>query len=359
MLPLELYTCLWLNLNLRGKTIEAMVMELAIELGTSNTAIFLNNTGLVLFEPTVVAFSRSAKRNKIKAFGKDALRLLSTNPDDTVLISPIDGGLLLDVDACVLMLKDYIKRLIPKTAILNPKFRSVLNVPIGLSDKERAAFESVCYRAGINDVILIDSILSSAVGMDLPIASDGCFCVINIGAGRTDIAVVSNNCVIEGCSLNIGGNLLDMAIMEYFGTTLGVNVTRTAAIKLKHDIGSLYPNDGLETQVLGLNASNSQPVNIVLKSLDIYGVIKPYFDKILDGIKSVLSNCTQQVVQDIQYKGIYLCGGSSQIPGIDVMYQDLLGVSVWSVDNAIYTSIMGAGKLLYFKDLLADVIKKS
>ena len=334
-------------------------MELAIELGTSNTAIFLEGTGLVLYEPSVVALSQNAKKEKIRAFGLQAIKMMSEDQDSTVLVSPVDSGLLLDLDTCTYMLKEHLKRLISKKAIFNPKFRTILNVPLGLSDKERTSFESVCFRSGISDLILVDSILSSAVGMDLPVSSGGYFCVVNIGGGRTDIAVISNCRVVEGCSINMGGNLMDVAIADCIAETFGVSISRPVAIKTKQSIASLYSNDTLEAQVTGSSVVDKKTSSIVVQSADIYSTILPYYEKISDGIKSVLGNCPAQVVQDIQTKGIYLCGGSSQVPGLDLLYKDLLSANVWLVENPIYTAIVGAGKLLHYKELLLDIMQKS
>jgi len=333
-------------------------LEIAIELGTSNTAIFLDGTGLVLFEPSVAAVTKTQRRDKTKHFGMNAIQNYSENPDKTLIISPIDNGLLLDSDMCSSMLKEFLKRLISKKAIFNPKFNAILNVPLGLNDKERAMFESVCYRAGVSDVVLIESILSSAVGMDLPISSEGSFCVVNMGGGKVDIAVISECRIVEGCSLNLGGNLLDIAITEYVEYTHGVAINRPMSLIAKHNIASLYPNDTMETQVSGFDLKNNKPTEVVLKSMDIYNVILPYFEKIVDGIKSVLNNCPAGLVSDIQNNGIYICGGNSVIPGLDLLFKSMLNANVWLVENPMYTAISGAGKLLYYDELYGMIVKR-
>ncbi|MCL1944903.1 MAG: rod shape-determining protein [Firmicutes bacterium] len=332
------------------------IMEIALELGSCNTMIWTSNSGLMVQEPSLVALS-NLRQDKPKAFGQVAMDLFKKDSTNFSVVSPIDCGIILDTNLTTQMLREYLKKVISKKAIFIPKFKAILNVPLGLSVKQRVAFETVCYDAGIDDVIMVDSIVSSAVGMELLVDDGGYYCVSNIGGGRTDIAVILNGKVIEGCTLNIGGNLLDSVIANFVREVHGVIIDRDEAIKVKQEIASLYDNDIQSTQVSGVEILQKTPIVVEIRALDIYNVIRPYYEKILDGIRSVLSNCPPQVVQIVQSKGIYLCGGASQIPALDLLYRQLLGINVYQCQNARLASIMGAGRLIEYKDRFVEVVK--
>jgi rod shape-determining protein MreB len=313
--------------------------------------------GVVLYEPSIVAFSNDVKQKKIKAVGLQAIQMVGKSPVDTAVVNPISEGLIIDEDACVRMLKVFLKKLTPKELIFNPKFKAILCVPMGLSSIERRCFESVCLKAGISEISLIESALASAIGLDLPVTNANCNLVVNCGGGKTDIAVVSMCKIVEGCSLNIGGNMLDLAIIDFILGKYNVRVGKQSAKKIKHDIVSLYQNDSSQTQILGADIKERTPVEATVNAEDLLDCIMPYFDKIVEGIKIVLSKCNPEVVADIKLVGLNLCGGLSQLPGIDEMLKKNLGLNINQVDNPSFVSISGAGKLIADKKLLKDIIE--
>jgi rod shape-determining protein MreB len=272
------------------------------------------------------------------------------------MISPVIGGLIVDADSCCQMLREFCKRLVPKTAIFNPKLKTILNVPIGLTNSERSIFENVCLKAGLSEIVLVESILSSAIGMDLPVHTAGGCLVVNCGGGKTDVGVISMGAIVEGCSINIGGNTLDEAIIDYISGKYNIRIGHPTARRIKHDIASLYLNDNSETSILGADIVEKTPIEAVIKSSDVLQSIQPYFEKIIEAIKSVLSNCAPEVVADVKHKGLYLCGGTSMIPGFDNLLKDTLGLNIFLTENPAYTSIIGAGKLLNHRELLMDIL---
>ena len=330
-------------------------MELAVEIGTGYTSIYVTGNGVVLREPTVIAFIGDPKNKKVHAVGAEAERMFGKTPDHTSLVYPVVDGVIADPDACGLLLKEFVKKILPENYLFFPKIKAILGIPTGLTLDERAMYEDVCNAAGINDVTMIDDIILSGVGLDLPIETAGGRVVVNIGAGVTEIAAMSLAGVVAGCGVTIGGNMMDKAIVDYVSGRYSLKIGMLTARKLKDEIGSLYENDMSHMYVTGSDVMTKNTAGEYLTAEDICFVVKPYYLRIAEAVESIINMCPPEVVGEIHRMGIHVVGGGSRILGIDKLFSERLGVDVYTAEEPELRAIHGAGKLLNDKELLKKI----
>ena len=331
-----------------------MTYSIAIKLGSCNTSIFKQGEGIVLFEPSLVAYSGSGKDRDIKAVGVRAKRTQGRTDDQTFVMSPIFEGKITDTELACVMLKSFLNKVI-KRGIIKPKIKAVVCVPLGLTLSDRKAFEKVCYSVGIQDVVLVPSIICGAIGYNFPVSEPNGVCLVNIGGGSTDVAVVSLNSIIEGVNIGVGGQVLDKAIEKHIASKFGVQVGLGIAEVVKEEVGSLYRNDSSNAEVTGLDIETKMARSVIVESQDLYEVLEGYYSKIAEAIKSILNECPPNIVQDIDKKGIYLMGGASLITGAEQYFRKELGLNVKVEDYTTAIDVLGAGKLLSDAKLLKEL----
>lgn len=227
------------------------VMEIAVEIGTGYTSIYVPGNGIVLREPTMIAFIGDPKNKRVHAVGAQAEKMRGKTPERTNIVEPVVDGVIADAEACGVLLKEFVKKILPQNYIFFPRIKAIVGIPTGLSLEERAVYEDVCAAAGIGEVTMIDNIILSGIGLDIPIDAAGGGVVVNIGAGTTEIAAMSLAGVVSGCGVTIGGNMMDKAIMDFIAGKYDLKIGITTARKLKNEIGSLYENDTSEMFVSG------------------------------------------------------------------------------------------------------------
>lgn len=331
-------------------------LNVAIEIGTSYVTVYASGAGVVLREPTVIAFVGEGEDRKVLAVGEKAVRMQGKAPERTTVVNPVSEGYIVDEDACALLLTELIKKIIPDECVFFPRIKAVLTVPTGLTVDERKTYEDVLMKAGVKEVNTVSGVLSSALGFDLPITSPGGFLVANAGGGMTEIAVISMGGIISGCSVNVGGAMMDRAIVDYLVGKYGFKVGINTARKIKEEIGSLYPNDVSSMEVKGLSVNTLTPTTKSVYATDVYDALLPYYARISDAIEGILNLCPPELAATVQEKGLHLCGGASKIPGLTRVVKEVLGVPVTVSSEPDYTSITGAGKLLENKDLFKFIL---
>lgn len=332
------------------------VMEIAVEIGTGYTSIYVPGNGIVLREPTVIAFIGDPKNRRVHAVGAQAEKMLGKTPERTAIVEPVSDGVITDVDACGLLLKEFVKKILPPNFIFFPKIKAILGIPTGLNFEERTQYEDVCAMAGISEVTMIDNIILSGIGLDLPIYSAGCGVVVNIGAGTTEIAALSLAGVVSGCGITIGGKMMDKALADFIAGKYDLKVGMSTARKVKNEIGSLYENDTSELLISGRNVKTKNTGSAYVTAADVCEVIKPYYLRIADAVESIINTCPPEIVGEINNKGIYVVGGGSRILGLEQVFSQRLNISVYTVDEPAYSVILGAGKLLGDKELLSQIM---
>lgn len=331
---------------------------IALKLGSSYTSIYKMGEGIVLFEPTMVAYTGVGKSRNIKAVGNKAKKILGRTTGQTYVNSPIFEGRVADTDLCVSMLKTFLAKIFPKR-IIKPRIKAVVCVPMGLTLSEKKAYEKVCFLSGIQDVVLVPSILCAGLGYNLPITEPSGMMLVNIGGGSTDIAVTSLGGIVDGINLGIGGEMMDTAVEKYILDKYNLIIGKPTAEKIKIEVGSLYCNDMSNTEVMGLDKESKLSRVEVVESKDVYDAIQCYYNKIAEAIQIVLNNCPPNLVEDVTNEGIYMLGGASLITGADQYFRKKLNVNVIVEDPTSAIDVIGAGKLLSdprlyneFKDLI-------
>lgn len=328
-----------------------MTHSIAIKLGSSHTSIFKQGEGIVLFEPSLVAYTGTGKSRQVIAVGNKAKKMQGRTDDATIVESPIFEGRIADAELAVTMLRSYLAKVI-KFGIIRPIVKAVLCVPIGLSLVERKAFEKVCYMAGIQDVTIVPACICGALGYNLPVTEPRGVCLVNIGGGSTDIAVVSMNSIVAGVNIGIGGEVMDLAIEKKLEEKYKLIIGKGVAASIKNEIGSLYKNDMSNTEVCGIDAETKLAKTIVVEASDIFEAIEKYYEKIVDAIKSVLNNCPPNLVEDVDHEGVFLFGGASLITGAEQFFRKRLEMNVKVEDYTTAIDVIGAGKLLSDQALL-------
>ena len=333
------------------------VMEIAVEIGTSNTSIFVSGNGIVLREPTMVAFLDNGRQKKLLAVGNEAYAMLGKTPEKTQLLTPVTDGVISNPEACLALLRAFFKKVLPDTYFL-PRIKFLVGIPTGLTLAERRMYEDVMLNAcpHVKEVVLVENIILSAVGLDLPIASASGGLVANVGGGTTEVAAMSFSGIISGCGLNIGGNVMDRAILDGIAGKHNLNLGLATARKLKHEIGSLYENDMSAQPANGIDVRTKSIGSALISSADLYEVLQPYYLRIGDAIESIINMCPPDVAGEFNRKGIYAVGGASRITGLDRFLTGRLGIDVYVPESPEYAAILGAGKLVSDRPLLEAIL---
>ncbi len=328
-----------------------MQYTIAIKLGSSNTSILKQGEGLVLFEPSLVAFSGGEKDRTIRAVGARAKRMLGRTDERTKVCSPINKGKIADPKLCEVMLKYFLEKVLGK-GLVKPKIKAVCCVPLSYGIQDRKVLEDVCYNVGIFDVKIVPSIMCGALGYNFDVNEPKGICVVNIGGGSTDIAVCSMNSIIAGVNVGVGGLAIDEAIEKLILDKFKLHIGYGVAEKLKEDVASLYKNDSSSAEISGIDIESKMAKDQVVYSSDLYSAIEPFYASVVEAVKTVLNNCPPNIVQDVVSGGICLMGGASFVTGVEQYFKKQLGIFVRLEDYTTAIDCLGAGKLLNDNNLL-------
>ena len=332
-----------------------MTEELAISLGTSNTSIFMPGNGIVLSEPTVIAYSGDPADRRIKAVGKDAAEMEGRTSDRITVIRPLEDGLIANADACRDMLGAFLLKII-RPGIFGPRIRALVGIPVGLSMEERRIYDDVFAKVGCNRVIMIENALLAAIGAGMPVHTHKSGLIVDIGGGMTEIAVVSLGAIISGCSINVGGDMMDKALRDFIMGKYNLDVGAETIKRIKSRVGSLYSNDKTGILVSGTDISARSPANFRVKATDVMEALMPYYLRIADAVDSILQVLPPETSADIGSDGIHVTGGGSKILGLDKLFFGKLNLPVIVHDDAEYATVLGGGKLLENSVLLGEVL---
>jgi rod shape-determining protein MreB len=332
-------------------------INLALELGSSNTSIYMEGLGIVLREASQIAFLEKVSEKSIIEAGSKVKKMLGKTSDKTIIVSPVQEGVVVDKTAAAAMLKEFLKRVIKSRFLM--RIRAIVCVPCGLTKEQRLDYETVCLKAGISEVILVESVLAAGLGIGLSLESSKGMALIDIGGGITDIAVMSNCSIISGCSVFAGGNVMDAAIADYIQKKYGLIIGQTTAERLKIEIGSLYSNDLAEVKVSGMDQRTQNPSYAIVTAKDIKEAIEPIYLKIASSAEAIINVCPPEIAADIYKNGIFLTGGAANILGIEQFLGSRLKISVKVVTDASYATILGAGKLLGDEQLLQNIFEQN
>ena len=318
--------------------------DLGVDLGTANVLIYSEGKGVVVREPSVVAMDKNTGR--IMQVGAAARNMLGRTPGNVVAMRPLKGGVISDHEMTVKMLQELFRSAI-KSSLFTPKPRVIVCVPSGVTEVEERSVINAAVEAGARRVYLIEEPLAAALGAGLVLNSPAGHMVVDIGAGTTDIAVLSMNGVAASSSLKIAGNAFDEAIARYVRRRHGVIIGQTTAEDIKIQIGSVYPRNEDPTMVVkGRDSKNGVPRELMLTASEICEVLNRMGRQIADEVISVLEDTSPELVGDIAQAGITLTGGGSQIYGMDLLLTERTGVRCTLADEAPSCVVYGCGKSL-------------
>lgn len=331
-------------------------MEIALDLGTSFTSIFVLGNGIVLHEPSVIAYFDDGGKKRMRAVGSEAYYMMGRAPEKTKIVCPIIDGTIKDAEACADMLTEFIGKILPESYVFKPKIRCIVGVPMGVTVADREMYEGVLMRAGIDEITMVSSVLLAAIGTDMPVSSNFGGIITTIGGGATEIAILSLCGIVTGYSINIGGDMIDRALMDRVSGKYKINIGRTVVRSVKEKVCSLIRNDCATTTVSGIDVETKNIRSQAVAAHELYTVVYDYYKNISDAVESVINAGTPTVAAEIQRKGISVVGGGAKIPGLQQMLSKLLRLKVYIPGDAEYATVLGGGKLLSDDDLLYDII---
>jgi rod shape-determining protein MreB len=329
--------------------------DLAIDLGTANTCVYVKGHGLVLREPSVVAVKRDNRGNKVVlAVGHDAKRMLGRVPGNIEAIRPMKDGVIADFEVTEAMLRHFISKAHKSNHFVHP--RVMICVPTGVTQVEKRAVKDSAQSAGAREVYLIEEPMAAAIGANLPITEPISNMVVDIGGGTTEVAVISLAGIVYSRSVRVGGDKMDEAIMTHVKRKYNLLIGETSAEDIKIQIGSAYPLDPEETlEIKGRDLLDGIPKNITITSEEIRKSIAEQVDSIVQAVRIALEQTPPELAADIVDRGIVLTGGGALLKGLDQLLRDQTNLPITVVDDPLSTVVMGTGKALDNINILKNV----
>jgi len=329
--------------------------DLAVDLGTANTLVYVRGKGIVLREPSVVAVHRDARGiKKVLAVGAEAKLMLGKTPGNIEAIRPMKGGVIADFDITEAMLRHFIQSVHNRRTLIRP--RIIVSIPSGVTQVERRAVKETAESAGAREVYLIEEPMASAIGAGLPIKEPVSSMVVDIGGGTTEVAVISLSGIVYAKSVRIAGDKMDEAIVQYLKRKYSLLIGERTAEMIKTTIGCAYPDEELKTvEVKGRDLISGIPKIIEINSEEAREAIAEPVSIIVDTIRDALEQMPPELAGDIVDRGIMLTGGGALLRNLDVLLREETGLHVGVADDPLSTVASGSGIALDELELLRGV----
>src|SRR5512135_3747203 len=332
--------------------------DLAIDLGTANTLIYVRGKGIVLDEPSVVAIRQEGGPNAkktIQAVGKEAKQMLGKTPGNITAIRPMKDGVIADFTVTEQMLKYFIKK-VHDTRMLRPSPRIIICVPCGSTQVERRAIRESAIGAGARQVYLIEEPMAAAIGAGLPVAEATGSMVVDIGGGTTEVGVISLGGVVYANSVRVGGDRMDEAIINYIRRNYGMLIGEATAEQIKKKMGSAFPGaEVMEMEVKGRSLAEGVPRSFNVSSNEILEALTEPLNAIVSAVKQALEQTPPELGADIAEKGMVLTGGGALLRDLDRLLMEETGLPVIVADDPLTCVVRGSGRALEEMDKLATV----
>lgn len=330
--------------------------QIAIDIGTSNTLIFVKGQGIVLQEPTVVAIN--INNNKILAVGYEAQKMIGKTPMNINVIKPLKFGSIDQFDIAKAMLEKFIEKVGEGKRILRTFSRAkvLVGVPSGVTQVERKGIEEVIREAGAKQVKVVKSVVAAAIGSGASINKPKITFIVDIGGGTTDIAAITLGGILVENSVKVGGNNFDLAITQYIKKQYNINIGDITAENIKIKVGDALGVEEMEIKATGQNMTTGLPVPINITSKEIFEAMQQPLSKIILAIKKVIEECPPESAADILENGILLTGGSSLLKNFETLLQKELKIQVTRVQDPLLIVIQGLGITLDHIDLLNSMM---
>ncbi len=329
--------------------------DIAVDLGTSNTLVYVNDKGIVINESSVVAVN--TRTDQILSVGEEAKKMLGKTPSHILAIKPLRNGIISDFEVTEKMIRYFIEKIHKESFSLVPRPRIIIAVPLDITEVERKAVEDVAMSAGAREVFLIEQPIASAVGARLPIQEANGNMIVEIGGGKTEIAVISLGGIVTWKSLNIAGEKFDDDIINYVREKYNMFLGEGSAEQLKKSIGTVIGlGKTVSTKVRGRNLLNGLPKEISIKSDEIKDAIQPSIAIIVNAIKDVVEETPPELVSDLYQRGMVLSGGGAMLKELDKLIYEETKIPVIVADDSLTTVVRGTGIVLEDFDNLKELL---
>jgi rod shape-determining protein MreB len=323
--------------------------DLAIDLGTANTLVYLRDKGIVLSEPSVVAVHKETKQ--VLAVGTQAKQMLGRTPSNIVAIRPMKDGVIANFEITETMLRHFIHKVHNRKTLVRP--RIVVSVPSDITQVEKRAVRDSAESAGAREVHLVEEPMAAAIGVGLPIDEPSGNMILDVGGGTTEIAVISMSGIVYSKGVRVGGDVMDECIVSYVKRKYNLLVGERTAEEIKIRIGSAYPmEEKLTMEVKGRDLVAGIPKTLVISDDEIREALSEPIGTIIETVRLALERTPPELASDIVDKGIVLAGGGSLLRGLDILLREQTGLPVTLAEDPITAVVLGTGMVLESPDLL-------
>ncbi|WP_092560006.1 rod shape-determining protein MreB [Anaeromicropila populeti] len=319
--------------------------DIGIDLGTASVLVYIKGKGVVLKEPSVVAFDRDT--NKIRAIGEEARLMLGRTPGNIVAVRPLRQGVISDYNVTEKMLRYFIQKTVGKQRFRKPRIS--VCVPSGVTEVEKKAVEDATYQAGARDVAIIEEPIAAAIGAGIDITRPCGNMIVDIGGGTSDIAVISLGGTVVSTSIKIAGDDFDEAIVRYMRKKHNLLIGERTAEDIKIKIGTAFPRPESESlDVRGRNLITGLPKTITVTSEETEEALKEATSQIVEAVHSVLERTPPELAADIADRGIVLTGGGSLLNGLETLIEEKTGITTMTAEDPMTAVAIGTGKYVEF-----------
>lgn len=315
--------------------------DIGIDLGTTSILVYARGKGILLKEPSVVAYDKDA--DKVKAIGEEARQMIGRTPGNIMAIRPLRQGVISDYTITERMLKYFVQKAMGRRAFRKPRIS--ICVPSGVTEVERKAVEEATYQAGAREVFIIEEPVAAAIGSGIDITKPCGNMIVDIGGGTTDIAIISLGGIVVSQSIRVAGNDFDEAIIRYVRKAHNLLIGEQTAEAVKIRLGNVYPRPQAETmEVKGRNVITGLPKTIILTSEEIREALKDVTGQILEAVHSVLEKTPPELAADVVDRGIVLTGGGALLGGLEELIGEHTGINTMTAENPTCAVAIGTGE---------------
>jgi len=333
-----------------------LIRDIGIDLGTTNTLIYIKDRGIVINEPSVVAIN--TRNDQIIAVGDDAKKMVGKTPSHIIAVKPLVDGVISDFEVTEKMLKYFMNKILSdKFGLFGVKPRVVIGIPLDVTEVERKAVEDTALGAGAREVFLVEEPMAAAIGARMPVQDSTGNLIVDIGGGTTQIAVISLSGVVTWKSIRVAGDVLDKNIAQYIREKFNLLIGDITAEQIKIKISSVFPGEKtLEMPVSGRDLVNGLPREIIISDVEVRDAISRSVKTIVASIKNVIESTPPELVADIYRRGVVLSGGGALLKGLDTLVRQETKIPVTIIDDPLTSVVRGAGLILEDIVGLEDVL---
>jgi len=327
--------------------------DMAVDLGTANTLVYVRGRGVVLNEPSVVAINTDT--GTILAVGTEAKRMIGRTPGNVVAIRPLKDGVIADFETTERMLRYFIQKVHRRRHFAKP--RIVVCVPSGITGVEQRAVKDAGYQAGARRVYIIEEPMAAAIGAGLPVSEPTGNMVVDIGGGTTEVAVISLGGIVTSQSIRVGGDEMDSAIIAFVKKEYSLLLGERTAEEIKMTIGSAFPvPDEPHAEIRGRDLVSGLPKTIVVSAEEIRKAIEEPVNQIIDAVKTTLDKTPPELAGDVMDRGIVITGGGALLRGLDERLKHETGMPIIAIDQPLYSVALGSGQCVEDFEALQQVL---